>query len=202
MKITISVIDNLLKTDIADKIYWEIKRRKAEKKTKDGFIKKKKTKKMVYGINTDKKSRPKMINEILRNIVLECPESITSEKVFENVKSLERGRRGKIEHRSGEHDDNLFSYLMVRYALAYGENLNHFQIFTGGKGKNSKEGLEEYKKNRKNALNQVMNTSRKDKVNYDGQFKTSEDLIDQEMNKQVSRKNQKLNKIIELNKYN
>jgi hypothetical protein len=197
----ISVIDNLLKTDITNQLYWEYKRRKAEKKTKDGFIKKKKTKKMVYGINTDRKTRPKMINEVLRNIVLEEPESITSTKVFENIKGLKRNKKGKIEHASDGHDDNLFSYLMVRYALAFGENLNHFQIFTGSRG-NNKQDMEEYKKNRKNNLNQLMNVSRKDKVEYDNKFKQSEEMIDKELKKRASSKNRKLNKIIELNKIN
>jgi len=39
----------------------------------------------------------------------------------------------KIGHSLGGHDDSLFSYLVGRYALAYGTNLSRFQMPVNGK---------------------------------------------------------------------
>ena len=39
----------------------------------------------------------------------------------------------KIGHGVGLHDDSLFSYLVGRYALAYGTNLSRFQMPINGK---------------------------------------------------------------------
>jgi len=38
----------------------------------------------------------------------------------------------KIQHCEGGHDDSLFAYLVGRYVLAYGKNLNKFMIIPNG----------------------------------------------------------------------
>lgn len=124
------VIDNLLRTSASKKIYYEIKKVQAEKKITD--VKKQKlngNRTKVYGINTDKKTRPEMI-ELLRSIVQDDYEKLNSGKLIDDIVGLERNKKGKIEHSSVSHDDNLFSYLMIRWAWAFGTNLGHFYIST------------------------------------------------------------------------
>jgi hypothetical protein len=126
----LGVIDSLLAVpSIAKFIYWEKRKKEAEKKV--GLTKiKQKVQTKVYGINTDKKSRERMI-DLLRHIVNEQPECITSPNIFEDIKNLEIKKTGKVEHREGEHDDSLFSYLIIRYAIAYGTNIANFIYIEG-----------------------------------------------------------------------
>jgi len=44
----------------------------------------------------------------------------------------------KIEHSSGSHDDSLFAYLVGRYVLSYGKNLNKFLLPINGKDSESR----------------------------------------------------------------
>lgn len=123
-----SLIDILLRTDVAHKIYFEIKEVKAEKKIED--VRKKQVKKVrtrVYGVNTDSATRPAMI-DILRSIINDG-EALNSKRIVDDIAGLERKKNGKIEHGELSHDDNLFSYLIIRWLWAYGINLAHFFIY-------------------------------------------------------------------------
>lgn len=81
-------------------------------------------KKMRYGVDTSTKTRPIMYEDILSTVVRESPEQLASEYLFGDLKTLERKRNGKIEARSGRHDDVLMACLVARYAL----------VEDGGKG--------------------------------------------------------------------
>lgn len=124
----IAVIDLLLRSSIASNLYYETKKEKGQKKITDP--KKKSTNSgtetRVYGINTLKNSRDIMINEILFMMINERTDSLISKKIFAEIRSLIRTKRGKIEHGAGFHDDSLMSYLIGLYALIYGTNMNKF----------------------------------------------------------------------------
>jgi hypothetical protein len=125
------VIDNLLKTHFERNVYYELKTKEAEKKVKPPTAKTTRpVQDRTYGINTDQSSRQKMINEVLYGIVNDQPEIVRVQDIFNEIKNLERKKNGKIEHRSGEHDDVLFAYLMVRYGMAYGKNIPKFVKYT------------------------------------------------------------------------
>jgi len=99
-----------------------------EKTQKDGFIVKRKTKNIIYGIDTNQKTR-KLMFELLPEIVDNEYERIVSPRLYEDIAGLERKRNGKVEHSATSHDDNLMSYLIFRYALHYGSSLkNRFKI--------------------------------------------------------------------------
>lgn len=117
------VIEELLEYPrIAKRIYYNY--RIADKdKTKPNPSKV--TKSIEYGINTNTASRELMI-DILREAVLDNPESITSKDLYEDIKGLEYNSRGKVEHGVGMHDDCLFAKLMVLYAVRYGNNIAKF----------------------------------------------------------------------------
>jgi hypothetical protein len=99
-----------------------------EKTQKDGFTVKRKTKNIIYGVDTNQKTR-KLMFELLPEIVDNEYERIVSPRLYEDIAGLERKRNGKIEHSATSHDDNLMSYLIFRYALHYGSSLkNRFKI--------------------------------------------------------------------------
>lgn len=123
-----AVIDLLLKSKISKNLYYENRIKKAEKKILDPKVKasKTKTETRVYGIDTTSKSREIMVNEILFMIVNERPDCIVSEKIFNEIRTLTRNKKNKIEHQDGFHDDSLMSYLIGLYTLLYGTNTNKF----------------------------------------------------------------------------
>ena len=135
----LSVIHMLLKTSVANRVYYEIKGGddttvtteplKTKKRSKSKNIKEKK-KIRVYGIDTSNKTRPIMINEILNMLVNERPELCNNEYLYNDIKCLERDKKGKIQARSGTHDDAVMSYLVGLYAILYGKNISKFMKVT------------------------------------------------------------------------
>lgn len=121
------LIDFLLRTPIANRLYYEIKKTKAEKKVVDVKHQHFETRQTrVYGVNTDTATRPQMI-DLLRHIVNDEYDKLNSKRIVDDIAGLER-KKGKIEHGDITHDDNLFSYLVLRWVYAYGRNLSHFFI--------------------------------------------------------------------------
>jgi hypothetical protein len=147
-----AIIDILLKTAISDRIYYEIRKAKAEKKvemdpTKSNKGSTKVTR--VYGMNTDNESRPKMI-DILRTVINEGYDKINSKHIIDDIMGLERDKSGKIQHGANTHDDSLFSYLILYYIYVYGTNLGNFMIFKS-KGFNKELGdIENFEELRSN----------------------------------------------------
>jgi hypothetical protein len=99
-----------------------------EKYQRDGFNIKKKTKNIIYGVDTNQRTR-KLMFELLPEIIDQEFDKIVSHWLYEDIAGLERKKSGKIEHSVSSHDDNLMSYLIFRYALHYGNCLkNRFKI--------------------------------------------------------------------------
>src|SRR5699024_1553496 len=128
-----SLIDEILNEGIiADNLFYTVRRREAEvvvQDTKEMFHRpNKKIKKdvRVYGVDTTKKTRDIMINDILSMIINEQPELINNRALFADIKGLQYSNKGKIEHAPGGHDDTLFSYLVPMYAILYERDINKF----------------------------------------------------------------------------
>jgi len=99
-----------------------------EKTQKDGFTVKKRSKNIIYGVDTNQKTR-KLMFELLPEIIDTEYDKIVSPFLYEDIAGLERKKNGKIEHSTTSHDDSLMSYLIFRYALHYGKCLkNKFKI--------------------------------------------------------------------------
>ena len=49
----------------------------------------------------------------------EEPSKLRSRWIHKQLKTLERKKNGKVEHTQGEHDDDIFSYLIGRYAMTF-----------------------------------------------------------------------------------
>ena len=120
-----AVLDSLIdEPDLIKRIYFEYS--VADKdKAKAGSNPSKVTNTISYGINTNTTSRQLMI-DILRELVIETPELIVSEDVYEDIKGLEYSKTGKVEHSSTSHDDSAFGRLMVEYAIRHGNNIARF----------------------------------------------------------------------------
>jgi hypothetical protein len=128
-----TVIDILMKTDIQSLLYFEIKKTQAEKKITDVKRQKFETKiTRAYGVNTDNKTRPQMI-DLLRSVINEEYTTLKSKRLVDDIAGLERTKNGKIEHGDVTHDDLLFAYLVIRWVWAYGTNLHHFFIYKNKK---------------------------------------------------------------------
>jgi len=87
-------------------------------KTRENLVSNaKKNKKMtkVYGINTTGESREVMF-DILSETVAENPFVLNTKSISADIRNLEINKKGKIEHREGEHDDKLFSWLIYMRA--------------------------------------------------------------------------------------
>jgi hypothetical protein len=128
----LALIQLLLKSEVANNMYYEVREKQGEKKVDDPKKASKKNFKAqtrVYGVYTTgggQGTRDIMINEILNNAVNETPYVFTSRLIFDELKTLERNNKGKVEHRSGCHDDVLFSWLVACYAFLYGTNAGKF----------------------------------------------------------------------------
>lgn len=124
-----TLIDILLKTDVSSRLYFEVRKAKAEKKVTDVKNQKFETKiTRSYGVNTDTSTRPQMI-DLLRSVINDEYTSLRSKRLVDDISGLERQKNGKIEHGNVTHDDLLFAYLVVRWVWAYGTNLSHFFIY-------------------------------------------------------------------------
>ncbi len=68
-----------------------------------------------YGVHTDSASREAMIRQMF-NIVDELPHLWRISDIQNELRTLQRKKNGKVEHRSGFHDDVLFSSLICHFA--------------------------------------------------------------------------------------
>jgi hypothetical protein len=125
----LNIVQSLMKDRIIEpRMVSEERQALGEKTERDGFVVKKKSKNIVYGIDTTVRTR-KLMLELLPEIIDTEYDKIVSEKLYRDLAGLERKRNGKIEHSSTSHDDNLMSYLIFRYALHHGSSLkNKFGI--------------------------------------------------------------------------
>jgi len=113
----ISLITRLLHSKFKKNIYYSLKETNRDKGIvkPDDFDINSDTK--IFGVNTTKESRDVMINDILFPLVSSNPHIFRSKIIVDEIKRLIRNKQGKIEHGPGFHDDNLFAYLIVRYAF-------------------------------------------------------------------------------------
>lgn len=116
---------NILQTFMKDpkiepRMYRENKNALGEKKTKDGFVVKKKTATIAYGVDTNTVTRKQMF-DLLPEIVETEYDKFVSPNIYKNLVTLERKKTGKIEHSTSGHDDSLMAYLIFRWAVYYGK---------------------------------------------------------------------------------
>ncbi|QQO92465.1 terminase large subunit [Staphylococcus phage Machias] len=153
----LTVIDHMISYDgLESNLFYTLKTRVAEKQVENKslfnemsrYSKTEKVKKETrrYGIDTTKKSRDIMLNEILSMLVEEKPHLINNKPLFQEIKSLQM-IKGRIDHPPGGHDDLMMSYLFCLYAYYYEKDINKFvKIKYGSKLSPNSENAEGMKK--------------------------------------------------------
>lgn len=101
-----------------------------EKLDNQGFLKREAAKRKMYGVYTDRNSRPAMI-ALLQAHMKDYKDRFVSQNIINDIMSLVRTKTGRIEHAPGFHDDSLFSYLMCLYVYYHGKNLARFGFIPG-----------------------------------------------------------------------
>jgi len=190
-----NILDNLMKTDIRKNLYYTKRRTKGKRKVKD--VKKSRhiknrTQTLEYGVPTNKKTRPLML-EILTDVVKNNPEEVATTTLYNEIKTLERNSRGKIEHRNGEHDDSVMAYLIGRYVLSYGEDLNKWIV----------PGFDSTKEFEKQNRSKARDFSKVSSYNNSSFSNSENELMDKVINDQLNKKVRKTNgisRILSLNK--
>jgi len=117
-----SVIGYLVKTDIKKNLYYEIKDRVVEEKFNGMTMVKRKQQTKVYGLDQTHDTR-ELLMEILRDRMNNHKQKFISPLIYEELKTLEIKKNGRIEHADGAHDDQVFSYLLALYVWYEGKNL-------------------------------------------------------------------------------
>ena len=113
----LTIVQRFMKIpEIKRKLFYEIKTGTGEEVVNNSsIITVSKSQHKVYGVDTSPKSREVMMDGLFA-LVSSTPENVRSPRVAKELKTLERKSSGKIEHAEGEHDDNIFSLLIGRYA--------------------------------------------------------------------------------------
>ncbi|ALN97877.1 terminase large subunit [Bacillus phage vB_BpuM-BpSp] len=173
--IGVPFIQSLLRTEVANKIYYETKDRKGEKTVVDPKLKslrKGSSEKRIYGIYTDKTTRKIMFDEILFGSINEDPEIFIAKPLFDEIRTLERKKTGKIEHRDGCNDDILMAWLIGSYALLYGGNISKFvKVISDGIEANNISNDTPYKNNKtRNVINNLNIINNKNNSSFYNSF--------------------------------
>ena len=117
-----SVLSKLIKTPIKKNLYYEIKERIIEESFNGTRVSKKKEKRRVFGFDETKNSRNALM-EILRQRMDLHKDKFTSPILYEELKTLEVKKNGRIEHSVNGHDDQVFSYLLALYVWYEGKDI-------------------------------------------------------------------------------
>lgn len=102
---------------IGDRLFYAVKEKIIEVAVGGKPTKSKQTVR-VYGVATSTTSRDVMIAHLRQNMI-KNPKLFSLEIIQDQIVSLVRKSSGKIEHRSGAHDDALISHLLAHYAIEY-----------------------------------------------------------------------------------
>lgn len=117
----LNVLQSLMKNpQVEPRMYREKREPVGEKKTKDGFVVRRTSETIIYGVETNAVTRGQMI-DMLPEIVETEYDKFVSPHIMKDLESLERKKNGKIEHSSSGHDDSLMAYLIFRYAVFHGK---------------------------------------------------------------------------------
>lgn len=117
----------LMKSEIKQNLYWELKERVVEERTDGIHLLKRKIKTKVYGLDNTKQKRPELI-QILKERGRDHKDKFVIKELWEEFRGLEVKKNGFVEHSDKSHDDLTFSYLMAMYVWYYGHNLQQWGI--------------------------------------------------------------------------
>lgn len=142
-----SVIGILAKTNVRKNLYYEIKDKVTEEKFNGTTVTKTKVKTRVFGLDNSKDMRM-MLMDILQERVAHHKDKFIAPILLKELRGLQV-IKGRIDHSTRSHDDQLFSYLMALYIWYNGVNvkenwnMQHYDIKTDEDIEQSLETLED-----------------------------------------------------------
>ena len=130
-----AVMDNLRQTAIRQNIYFDNSKdilgsRIDEKVDAHGFLKREAASRRFYGVYTSGKSREIMMNLLFAHMS-DFKDKFVSNNVIDDIFTLVKNKRGKIEASPGKHDDSIMSYLIALYVYYHGNNLHRYGFVKG-----------------------------------------------------------------------
>lgn len=130
-----AVIQILKMTEVRPNLYYDsdayLVGNPDEKLDAHGFIKREAENQRSFGVYTSGKSREMMI-QILMRLVQEKKEAFATAYIINDMNNLIKKASGKIEARSGEHDDNIMSFLIAMFVRYHGKKLVNWGFVPGG----------------------------------------------------------------------
>ena len=118
----ISVLQRLCKTSIKKNLYFEIKDKVIEESFNGVHLNKKKARVKVYGTDTTRDVRARMI-ELLYERVAYHKDKFISKILQHELETLIVDKHGKVQAVSPHHDDQIFAYLHAIRVWYEGENV-------------------------------------------------------------------------------
>ena len=118
----IAVLQRLCQTSIKKNLYYEIKDKVFEESFNGVHVSKKKARVKVYGTDSTKEVRARMI-ELLYERVDMHKDKFISKIIMSELRSLETDKRGKVQAVYPNHDDQVFAYLHAIRVWYDGEDL-------------------------------------------------------------------------------
>lgn len=117
-----SVLQRLVKTDIKNNLYYEIKDKVLEERSNGTQVIRKGVKVKSYGLHTNHNIRNRLI-ELLYERVNYHKDKFISKVILDEMQQMEVKKNGKVEHSNNSHDDQVFSYLMALYVWYDGQDI-------------------------------------------------------------------------------
>lgn len=126
------LINCLLETKYRDRIWYDKKKlmEVTEKVKLHGSHSREAFQRRAFGFNTNPTSRSLLMNT-LETVMVENKTAIVGEFVITDICGLVRTATGKIEAGSGNHDDNIMSYLLGVTVFRVADNLEEFGLYRG-----------------------------------------------------------------------
>ncbi len=127
------VVNRFLESKYKYRLYYDIdklSRNVVENTDEYGAQKHQANERRAFGFDTTTKSRV-LLFDILENLVEEQKDKLYGKFIVEDILALERKTSGKIESSSGNHDDNIISYLIGLAVYYHASNLEDFGIHRG-----------------------------------------------------------------------
>lgn len=131
-----AIIELILQSRIAGRLYFDKAKELAMDNMKDleegseSMLKARAKLKTYYGVYTEGENRKRMF-AILANHVQNHKDDFVGQFITDDIAKLIQTASGKIEARSGEHDDNVMSYLIALVVYYHGNNLEVFGFSKG-----------------------------------------------------------------------
>lgn len=130
-----AVLDHLRDTPIASNLYFDNSKDLVgsdidEKLDVHGMLRREASRRKLYGVYTQGKSRETMFS-LLEAHINEYKEGFVGKNIINDIMKLVR-KNNKIQADAGAHDDSIMSFLMCLYVYYHGNNLYRYGFVRGG----------------------------------------------------------------------